>query len=289
MIYHDLPFKKYLEIKALSSTALKDFIESPVLYKWNRDNPKKETGSQFFGTAVHAWILERPDFDNQYVPLDSEVIKAVNNFREEDIDFKSLAPVPKQRRGTKVWKELEVKYAGKHLIFEDEYEQLVSIYNLNKKIGDKIMIETEMCNDIKELDVEIQGQNELSVEFMYRGVKCKARFDSVINDGIIDVKTTKAPYKFEREIMNYKYYIQAAFYSIAYKEIFGKEPDYFKWLAVPNSKPYSDISMHKIHPEFLEYGINIVDHHIDLFKICQDNNDFSRPVPETEVFKPNYL
>jgi hypothetical protein len=289
MIYHDLPFDQYLGIKALSSTSFKDFVKSPALYKWNKDHPRKASKAQEFGTMMHSWVLERDSFDLEYVPVEADLIKQIQAFRKDPIDIENFVPVKKQRRGTNAWKELVALNPGKELMFEEDYENHKRIDTLLKKLGNRELVEAELYKQLMDFDVRIDGQNELSVEFTYKGVLCKARFDSVVGDQIWDVKTTANPYEFEREIVKWKYYIQAGFYWIAFREVFKKEPESFNFLAIPNAQPWADFTRVKLHPEYVEYGIAIVDEYIEEYKRCLDNNEFNSRNVSIEAYKPNYL
>lgn len=289
MIYHNLPFDKYLEIEALSSTAFKDFITSPVLYKWNRDNPRESTKSQDFGTLVHSKILEPDLFETDYIPLHKDVIKEINKFRENKPDIKKLMPVPKQRKGTAAWKKLVSDNEGYELIFKEDYDKIVELYRISEGVGKTEMVDEDIYNEVAKLDARIEGNNEFSVVFEYKGVKCKARFDSVVDEEIWDVKTSANPYKFEREIVNWKYYIQVAVYWVAYRETFGKDPKGFNFFVVPNSQPYNDYQIVKMHPEYIEFGLAIFDRYIEDFKKCLESGDYSREVPVSEAYLPNYI
>lgn len=289
MITENMPFEQYLKINKLNSSSFKDFIVSPVLYKWNKDNPNNDSSFYKIGRAIHSWVLEREHFDHEYIGLEKDVMKAITKFREEPVDIKRFAPVEKQRRGTKAWKELEEKYRPLELMFEEDYKELQAVTILSNSIGKREMLSIDDYNKIKTLDLEIQGRNELTVEFEYRGVECKARFDSLVSDEIYDVKTSSNPYKFERDIINYKYYIQAGWYSIAYREVFGKMPKAFKFVVIPTTGPINDVQIFPMNNEYIDWGISLIDAHIDDYRERLESGDYTRDYPVVEVFKPSFL
>lgn len=291
MIYHDLPFERYLKIKALNSSSLKDFIDSPVLYLHNKQNPRKESASFKFGTMMHTWVLERDRFDALYAFLDEDTLKAVEKFRENPLNPNNYMPAPEGIKKTQrnAWKEIQKDIGDKILVYKEEYDAILSTYNVYNKTINRTLFPEEIRKNLETIDLQLDGQNELTVEFEHRGVKCKARFDSIIDNYIYDVKTSANVHKFERDISNYKYYVQAGFYSIAYEKAFDERPRGFKHVVIPNKMPYSDFRITEMHPEYVEYGIDLVNRYIDEFKMCQDRDEFVRRDVEETIYKPNYL
>ena len=75
------------------------------------------------------------------------------------------------------------------------------------------------------------------------GLKVKCRPDFMLDDGslIIDLKTTTdaSPKGFQKSLVNFRYYVQAAWYLDVVEMSTGKRPDGFLFVAVEKQRPFS--------------------------------------------------
>ncbi len=75
------------------------------------------------------------------------------------------------------------------------------------------------------------------------GMKVKCRPDFILDDGslIIDLKTTQnASLKgFQKSVVNFRYYVQAAWYLDVVEMATGKRPDAFIFIAVEKTRPFN--------------------------------------------------
>lgn len=75
------------------------------------------------------------------------------------------------------------------------------------------------------------------------GLEVKCRPDFMLDDGslIIDLKTTKnaSPKGFQQSLVDYRYYVQAAWYLDVVEMATGKRPDGFLFIAVEKARPFS--------------------------------------------------
>ena len=75
------------------------------------------------------------------------------------------------------------------------------------------------------------------------GLEIKARPDWILDDLslIIDLKTTKdaSPKGFQRSLVDYRYYVQAAWYLDAVELATGKRPEGFLFVAVEKARPFA--------------------------------------------------
>ena len=75
------------------------------------------------------------------------------------------------------------------------------------------------------------------------GLEVKCRPDFMLNDGslIIDLKTTTdaSPKGFQKSLVNFRYYVQAAWYLDVVELATGKRPDGFLFVAVEKQRPFS--------------------------------------------------
>jgi exodeoxyribonuclease VIII len=82
---------------------------------------------------------------------------------------------------------------------------------------------------------------EQSIFWDADGIACRCRPDAVTERGVIlDLKTTRdaSPEGFAKSIAQYRYHVQAAFYSDGYKAAFGEAPRGFVFIAVETEPPY---------------------------------------------------
>ena len=92
---------------------------------------------------------------------------------------------------------------------------------------------------------ELAGKSEQSffVTEPETGLEVKCRPDFMLNDGslIIDLKTTTdaSPKGFQKSMVNFRYYVQAAWYLDVVELATGKRPDGFLFVAVEKQRPFS--------------------------------------------------
>jgi len=111
---------------------------------------------------------------------------------------------------------------------------------------------------------------ELSVVFDYYGDLCKARFDMLQNNVIIDLKTCRdaSPKGFKQAVRNFNYHQQAAFYLDAAASAGMTEVDRFQFLAISKQHPYP-YAIYELSPESIEYGRSLNEKAIDQMKHCE--------------------
>ena len=70
-IINNMPFDEYLALDRMSSSALKNFMSCPGLYKFRKENPMKTSAAFATGTMIHTWMLENHRFQNEYYVVPS--------------------------------------------------------------------------------------------------------------------------------------------------------------------------------------------------------------------------
>jgi hypothetical protein len=201
--YHSLP--------SVSKSGLDLIRRCPALFKWRRENPSETTPAMRMGTLVHTAILE-PHL------MADEVIVAPR------IDRRTA-------QGKADWAEFQILAEGKELVTEDEMLKLEAIRAAvwaHPAAGKALGMLREVESSIFWTDPET-------------GIECRCRPDGILNNGVIvDVKTTKdaRPDEFAKSIANYRYHVQAAFYSDGYQAAFGEPPKGFAFIAVEPEPPH---------------------------------------------------
>lgn len=228
-VIYDMPFEEYLAIDALSSSAIKTINVSVSDYVEERKQ-NKSTPSQNLGRAYHKRILEGlMAFQESYTtPFDkSDFLCTVDDIK----DF--LVNNGCNFKGVKSKSEFEslARELGGALYSDAVAQETREI--ISQEIYDRINVFGQY------LDSELLGyKTEVTVLWDWDGVPCKARFDAVNENGIIDLKTFSNPNKAmldvlpSRIISKYRYDIQALFYIEAYRQ--AHEVDSFFNSATPD-------------------------------------------------------
>ena len=74
-----------------------------------------------------------------------------------------------------------------------------------------------------------------------------------------------------KAIWDYRYHVQAAFYTEGYLACYNELPKGFIFIAVEKTSPYS-IGVFKTPPETFEIGTQLVRQNLATYKWCLDNN-----------------
>lgn len=200
-IFYDILEKEYHAIEAFSATALKSAYQSYLHYLHLKDGIFKPCFT--LGTALHLMILE-PHREKEIVIM-------------EDFDGR-----------TKAGKETKAEY-------NDQASQGKLL--LPHKDGEKLKGMVKAFKDNKSA-VELMENVKVEVSIFKDGRK--SRIDAITPGGdIIDIKSTKdsSPGGFSREILNFNYHIQAAFYLDNLNKFEDLERDFY-FIAISNSEPF---------------------------------------------------
>lgn len=207
----DMSPEAYHRHHALSKSGMDNLAQSPMHFKYRRENPEDQTDALRFGHAFHTLLLEPEQFKAR------------------------VAIAPEVDRRTKVGKETWELFiqesAGKTYIKPTEYEQMLG-----------------MCKAIKAhpaASIVLAGKGQIEPSLFWTdpgtGVECRARPDWLRDDGlIVDLKTTinAHPDTFKKSMGNYRYHVQDAFYREAYFRVFGKPANGFVFIPVEKEPPH---------------------------------------------------
>jgi hypothetical protein len=105
------------------------------------------------------------------------------------------------------------------------------------------------------------------------GTLRKGRLDVLTKAGNIlpDVKTCEsaAPDDFEKQIFNYRYFVQAPYY-LDLCEMIGIEKEHFVFIAVEKSPPYC-VAVHELDPLIVEAGRKTYQRDLALYRECMES------------------
>ena len=241
-VYTDMPFPEYNQLEAFRSHDLSAIMKDPYRYKYE-EKPDSEASFFVEGRLQHCLFLEPHVFDDEFVVAPA-VDKRTKAGKEEYADFLSSVD-------------------DRSIVTQDLYDTCVArvkVLDAFKPKGD--------------------DQTELSVVFDYFGHLCKARFDMLQDNVIIDLKTCRdaSPRGFKFAVRNFGYHQQAAFYLDAAKHSGMTEVDRFQFLAIEKAHPYPYV-VYELDAEAIEYGRSLNQQALSLLLHCR----------ETEIYTPYNL
>lgn len=194
----------------ISKSGLDLIRRCPAIYKYRRENPLFPTDAMRMGTLVHTAILEPH--------LLADLMVAPK------IDRRSAA-------GKAEWEAFKIVSEGKELVTDDELSKLTAIRDAVHAHPAAI----RAIRMIAEVETSIFWTDPAT------GIECRCRPDAILSNGlIVDVKTTRGASadSFAKSIAQYRYHVQAAFYSDGYEAAYGQKPKGFMFIAVETEEPY---------------------------------------------------
>ena len=238
---HNVLESVYRADKAIAASDLKYAVSNGLqafhTYKYGIDNPPRvATPAMKFGSMFHKAILEPKDFANCYQLLDDK----------------------RSKRG----KELALAFQtrGIETYTSTEFDTIVSI---RKSLEKNAFVSKYLINDI-------EGASEQSYWWTHKatGLQCKCRCDYVVDDMVIDLKTTgeggASPDKFIRTICSFFYHLQAAHY------IQGTGAKRFIFVAVEKVWPYT-VGVYELSGSFIEKGFQLQEQTLQQIKQAQES------------------
>jgi exodeoxyribonuclease VIII len=209
-IRHDLTNAEYHASPAISKSGLDLIRRAPYLYAYRRENPQEQTPAMRLGSLTHTVVLEPEVFAHSVIA------------RPEGIDRRTSA-------GKADWAAFELEAEGREIITNEEGAKLAAI-------RDAVRSHPAAAKALAGSPVI-----EQSIFWDADGIACRCRPDCVTEKGVIvDLKTTRdaSPDGFAKSVAQYRYHVQAAFYSDGYRAAFGESPRGFVFIAVETEPPY---------------------------------------------------
>ena len=199
-----------------------------------------------FGSAFHCALLEPDEFDSRYFyePEETPDGEPINRRLKAHREF--LEEVLQRNEGR------EMLQAGD----KERIEGMLASVGAFKDASDRLKT----------------GQPELGIKFEIDGHPLKALMDWSCPDQniILDVKTTRHSGGidvFRREIDNREYHCQAALYAEAYRQVYGRVPEFY-WLFVHTAAPY-ETYLFKMGKATRKIGLEITRDTIETLKIAK--------------------
>lgn len=205
-----MSFEDYLKHQAVGSSSIRTLIQkSPAHYLYERENPSESTPAQKFGQILHTALLEPKDY------------------------IKNSVVMPEfSGSGSRAQKEQWLmENHGKIILSREQHNVVHGVLHsvINHPLASRLIA---------------AGAAEESIFWEDResGMECKARPDFWKDNHIgVDIKSTSdASYSsFQKDIGNYMYHVQAAYYLDGMSEVFNRRFDEFVIIAVEKEPPFA--------------------------------------------------
>ncbi len=188
---NDLTNAEYRAADGFSKSDLDLVNKSPALLEWARSAKSEESAAASIGTLTHTALLEPLEFEKLVKMPDGLTPKKRADFVESMPD---------------------------HEVIEHKtYTQVVA------------MRDSVLAHPVANALLTSRGESEVSIFSGIEGLNVKCRPDRIpyyknFGHVIVDLKTTDDPNKFYRSVKDYRYHVQAAYYSDIYKNLTGEAP-----------------------------------------------------------------
>lgn len=292
----ELISKLYNKSLRLSYSTLKNFT-SPINFINYKLKPFSKSPSMIFGSLCDVLLLTPDDFDKHFKIMGSvptsdnqvalsnaliSIAKGGTELTQEiiNIEFSKCYKTGSAEKTYPLIKDyVEASILGLDLITQSTYDEA-------KEICDNLM----MNHDIQILFEQIQDV-QYKVEWTYKGWDFIGYLDMLLPDHIIDLKFSKDanPEKFERDIANFDYYLQAAMYCKALREMGVCDDPKYSFIVYDKSFNYSII---ELDWTYLKYGERKYDFLLQELDRCIAEGAFDESYGffkrSYKVFKPKW-
>lgn len=227
-------YEDYAKAPGMNASGLKELIRSPehyYEYRYNHVEPK-DTDSKLKGRLTHFAVLEPEMF------MDTHVVEPVFEGYTQKGEL-TTNPNCKEVKEAKAKWYAELKPDA--IVVPSE--MLTALTGMTTKILKHPRAKNLLRDGVRE--------TTLFWDDPETGELCKARPDFVTSKGhLVDLKTANdaSPIAFERAIVNFKYWLQAAHYCAGAKATNTAKHDKFIFLVIETSHPYG-ISLHELVEE----------------------------------------
>jgi len=223
-----------------NASALNQLAKSPAHYWHYATSESEPSAAMRFGTLCHAGQLEPEAIRARFCCIPPDLYR--------DVKKKDGTPATNPQSttaGKKLKAEFLRKHKGKTVVTVEEFGRMLALV-------------TSLKSNAHAMSYLTTGHPEYTIVWddAETGIRCKARLDywQGDRDRVTDLKTTRdasAP-AFQRALVNYGYYRQAAWYLEAAQQA-GLDAQYFAFVAVESEAPHG-ITAAEVHPETLEQG-----------------------------------
>ena len=226
---------------SISKSGLDLIARSPAHFRYQEK--RESTRSMVIGSALHAAVLEPDLFASQYM-----LLRNVTDRRASE------------------YKQAVAVHGADFVLIGSEADYVAG------------MQETVRSHPYSWRVLSEPGRAELSVitNDPVTGVAVRCRFDWLTDAGKpLDLKTTQdaRPEAFSRSVANYRYHVQAAFYSDVWQWETGETLDRFVFLAVEKAMPHALVP-YMLDDEAIAEGRRLYREALNLYADCLERDEW---------------
>lgn len=232
---------------AVSKSHLDLIARSPLHY-WaryldqNRVEPEPTPAIQI-GSALHTHVLELDQWDARYVTA------------PDGIDRRT-------KQGKAEWEAFTTAATGRTVLAKADAEKVM-------RMGHAVWSHPAAA-------ALLHWQGKAETTHMWTdeatGLQCKCRPDWLTNDGkiVVDLKTTEdaSPAGFRKSISNWRYHVQAAWYTDGLERATGIRPAQFIFVCVEKSPPHA-VAVYAADDEMIAIGRQAAARDLDVLATCK--------------------
>lgn len=244
--------QEFLQNRPLSFSALKEFLRSPMHFKYYMTTPAKSrklppamANAMAMGKLIDCLILTPDNFEKKF---------AVHSF-----NIYSYSDKPK-------YEIFCDNNKGKIIVTKEDHEKALMIRDaaLSNPESSKVF------NRIEQTQKEYRWTDEET------GLPCIAYTDAEGKNLTAELKSTQnaSPKSFEKDAYNFNYPFQTGFYKEA-QIACNVSSNETKYIVIEKEAPYG-VAVYTPTPEYIELGRKMFRQTLRDFKVCLDNNAFDQ-------------
>jgi len=222
----------YSEIKALNFSSLKNIDISPKMFAFRQQYPRPDSSALALGRAIHMAVLEPDQFREHYA------------IRPRGIDMRT--------RDGKAWRD-DQNAAGREILDDAGLVTMVA----------SAVRQHQAASDL------IDGcRYEETITWSIDEIACKGRVDAIGVDRLIDLKTCRDLTRFPRDVANYQYHAQMAWYLDGAVAARVLPADAAVYIVAVETQGCVDCGVYRIPPHVLDVGRSIYRSWISTWREC---------------------
>lgn len=232
---------------------LKHLDDSPLAYRYAKENPRPDTADLALGRLVHTLVFEPQKFGDEYAVFDGPT-----------------------RRG-KEWDAFNAANEGRTIFKADEFSEARAMADVVRRHP---LVAPYLVGG--------EFERVLTWTDPATGIMCKAKCDWLIPGRRIlaDLKTTRSieRRRFAADVARYSYYGQLAHYAAGVKHALGWEPQRRILIAVEKAAPF-DVAVYELDDAACTIGDEKAAELLAKLKACMELNEWPGRYTEEQTLE----
>lgn len=238
----NMPNNEYHAYPGISKSGLDLIDRSPAHFFYKEAS--KQSSAMAIGSALHCAVLEPALFEKQYM-----LLRHVTDKR------------------TSAYKEACKVHDAEFVLTGKEADSIIYMQQaLQNNPSAKELLDAEGWCEIAVFATDPET-----------GVLVKCKLDKLLKDlSSVDLKTTQDLRDFYKSVANYRYHVQAAFYSDVFEWATGEVAGNFDFLAVEKDSPCAS-KIFRLDTAAIQYGRKLYRQNLNAYADCMNKNEWPMP------------